>query len=108
MAAGVLITIPDHLTTVLIGVLLFTTGFFAAHTTASAWVGTLAENRGAASSLYMFAYYLGSAVVGSAAGIAYAAGGWAGLVLCVAGLFVLAALLVASLVTAGRPARDRR
>lgn len=108
MALGALITIPDHLTTVLIGILLFTTGFFAAHTTASAWVGTLAENRGAASSLYMFAYYLGSAVVGSAAGIAYATGGWAGLVACVAALFLLAALLLVSLVTAGRPARDRR
>ncbi|MET8428675.1 MFS transporter [Nocardia sp. NPDC004860] len=107
MALGALITIPDHLTTVLIGILLFTTGFFAAHTTASAWVGTLAENRGAASSLYMFAYYLGSAVVGSAAGIAYAAGGWAGLVACVAALFVIAALLLISLVTAGRPARGR-
>ncbi|MFE3057074.1 MFS transporter [Nocardia sp. NPDC059239] len=107
MALGALITIPDHLTTVLIGILLFTTGFFAAHTTASAWVGTLAENRGSASSLYMFAYYLGSAVVGSAAGIAYAAGGWAGLMACVAALFVLAALLLASLVTAGRAARDR-
>ncbi|MTE17229.1 MFS transporter [Nocardia aurantiaca] len=108
MAAGVLVTIPDHLTTVLIGVLLFTTGFFAAHTTASAWVGALAENRGAASSLYMFAYYLGSAVVGSAAGIAYAGGGWIGLVACVAALFMIAALLLASLVTAGRPARARR
>ncbi|MGW4122271.1 MFS transporter [Nocardia sp. NPDC004711] len=107
MALGALITIPDHLTTVLIGILLFTTGFFAAHTTASAWVGTLAENRGAASSLYMFAYYLGSAVVGSAAGIAYAAGGWAGLMSCVAALFVLAALLLGSLVTVGRAARDR-
>ncbi|MVU83938.1 MFS transporter [Nocardia sp. ET3-3] len=112
MVAGALITIPDHLSTVLLGVLLFTTGFFGAHTVASAWVGTLAENRGAASSLYMFAYYLGSAVVGSAAGIAYAAGGWLGLVACVTALFVIAAILVASLVTAGRaaprPSRARR
>ncbi|MEC3919103.1 MFS transporter [Nocardia sp. CDC160] len=102
MALGVLVTIPDHLSTVLIGVLLFTTGFFGAHTVASAWVGTLAENRGAASSLYMFAYYLGSAVIGSGAGIAYAAGGWSGLVACVSLLFGLAAILVGALTFAGR------
>ncbi|WP_433590855.1 MFS transporter [Nocardia sp. CA-145437] len=97
MAVGLAVTIPDHLSTVLIGILLLTTGFFGAHTAASAWVGALAENRGAASSLYMFAYYLGSAVVGSAAGIAYAAGGWIGLVACVAVLFAVAALLTATL-----------
>ncbi|MFE2958583.1 MFS transporter [Nocardia tengchongensis] len=105
MALGVAVTIPDRLSLVLIGILLFTTGFFGAHTAASAWVGTMAENRGAASSLYMFAYYLGSAVVGSAAGIAYVAGGWIGLVACVAVLLVIAALL---LVTAGRPAAALR
>lgn len=104
MALGALITIPDRLGTVLIGVLLFTTGFFGAHTVASAWVGALAENRGAASSLYMFAYYLGSAVVGSVTGIAYAADGWVGLMACVAVLFVIAALLAASLTGTGRPA----
>ncbi|MGW4245720.1 MFS transporter [Nocardia sp. NPDC004722] len=104
MALGVLLTIPDQLATVLIGILLFTTGFFGAHTVASAWVGTLAENRGAAASLYMFAYYLGSAVIGSAAGLAYAAGGWLGLAACVAALFVPAALLAAGLVNAGRRA----
>ncbi|GAB0106345.1 MFS transporter [Nocardia sp. JMUB6875] len=104
MVLGALVTIPDHLGTVLIGILLFTTGFFGAHTVASAWVGTLAENRGAASSLYMFAYYLGSAVIGSGAGIAYAAGGWIGLVACVCALFGLAAILVSALAVAGRSA----
>ncbi|AYF77678.1 MFS transporter [Nocardia yunnanensis] len=108
MVCGALVTVPDHLPTVLIGILLFTTGFFGAHTVASAWVGALAENRGAASSLYMFAYYLGSAVIGSGAGIAYAAGGWIALIACVSGLFAVAALLVGVLATAGRRGSSSR
>ncbi|WP_084523633.1 MFS transporter [Nocardia inohanensis] len=94
MGVGLVCTIPDRLAAVLTGVLLFTVGFFAAHAVASAWVGALAIQRGAASSLYLFAYYLGSAVVGSAAGIAYAAGGWNGVLGAVAGLFAIAAILL--------------
>ncbi|WP_405497417.1 MFS transporter [Nocardia sp. NBC_00511] len=107
MAAGAVVTLPDRLDVVLAGILLFTTGFFGAHTVASTWVGTLAENRGAASSLYMFAYYLGSAVVGSGMGIAYAAGGWAGLLTGIGVLFVLAAVLVALTATADRGTVNR-
>ncbi|NKY27058.1 MFS transporter [Nocardia gamkensis] len=95
MTIGLVLTIPDHLGTVILGVLLYTAGFFGAHTAASAWVGTMAEgNRGAASSLYLFAYYLGSALVGGAAGIAYARAGWLGLTCGIGFLMVLAALLL--------------
>ncbi|WP_225727144.1 MULTISPECIES: MFS transporter [unclassified Nocardia] len=97
MAVGISLTIPDRLVTLLIGVLLYTAGFFAAHTVASAWVGRLAENRGAASSLYLFAYYLGSALVGGSTGLAFAAGGWLGLTLCVGALLVVAVLLLCAL-----------
>lgn len=96
MAIGLAVTIPDHLGTVILGVLLFTAGFFGAHTAASAWVGAMAEgNRGAASSLYLFAYYLGSALVGGTAGIVYAHSGWLGLVGGIGSLMVIAALLLA-------------
>ncbi|WP_051174990.1 MFS transporter [Nocardia exalbida] len=95
MTIGLVLTIPDHLGTVIPGVLLYTAGFFGAHTAASAWVGAMAEgNRGAASSLYLFAYYLGSALVGGAAGIAYARAGWLGLTCGIGFLMVLAALLL--------------
>jgi predicted MFS family arabinose efflux permease len=95
MTIGLVLTIPDHLGTVILGVLLYTAGFFGAHTAASAWVGAMAEgNRGAASSLYLFAYYLGSALVGGAAGIAYARAGWLGLTCGIGFLMVLAALLL--------------
>ncbi|WP_327113907.1 MFS transporter [Nocardia sp. NBC_01730] len=95
MAIGLAVTVPDHLGAVILGVLLYTAGFFGAHTAASAWVSVMAEgSRGAASSLYLFAYYLGSALVGGAAGIAYASGGWLGLVGGIGVLLVLAGMLV--------------
>ncbi|WP_040775981.1 MFS transporter [Nocardia pneumoniae] len=98
MAAGLAVTIPDHLGIVIVGVLLYTAGFFGAHTAASACVGALAEgNRGAASSLYLFAYYLGSAVIGGVAGIAYARAGWLGLTIGIGFLLVIAAMLLCSL-----------
>ncbi|MGO4613090.1 MFS transporter [Nocardia sp. 2YAB30] len=103
MAIGLAVTVPDHLGTVILGVLLYTAGFFGAHTTASAWVSVMAGgNRGAASSLYLFAYYLGSALVGGAAGIAYARGGWLGLVGGICVLLVLAAMLVWALASHSR------
>ncbi|MFD0362873.1 MFS transporter [Nocardia sp. GCM10030253] len=100
MGFGLVLTIPNHMFTVILGVLLCTAGFFGAHTVASAWVGTMAaENRGAASSLYLFSYYLGSAIIGGAAGFAYAECGWIGLAGCVAALIALAAVLVYTLAT---------
>jgi len=95
MGVGVLVTIPDQLIAVIVGISLCTAGFFGAHAVASAWVGAMAPgNRGAASSLYLFTYYLGSAVIGSAAGIAYASGGWIGLTGCVGALLAIAGVLV--------------
>jgi predicted MFS family arabinose efflux permease len=103
MGLGLVVSIPDQLVTVVLGVFLCTAGFFGAHTVASAWVGTMANgNRGAASSLYLFAYYLGGAVVGSAAGIAYGWGGWTGLAACVAALLAVAAVLLCTLVIHAR------
>ncbi|WP_433756472.1 MFS transporter [Nocardia sp. CA-135398] len=93
MGGGVLVSIPDQLIAVIVGIALCTAGFFGAHAVASAWVGAIAPG-GAASSLYLFTYYLGSAIIGGTAGIAYAKGGWAGLAACVGALIVVAAVLV--------------
>ncbi|TQM25690.1 MFS transporter [Nocardia bhagyanarayanae] len=96
MGVGLALSLPDRLGCVVAGVLLYTAGFFAAHTVASAWVGTLARgNRGAASSLYLFFYYLGSAVVGGLSGLAFAHAGWAGLVGAVGALLAAGAILFA-------------
>ncbi len=98
MGAGLVLTIPDQLAIMLFGLLLFTAGFFGAHAVASAWVGAAATgNRAAASSLYLFAYYVGSSIVGALAGLAYSWHGWAGLALYVGVLIVVAAGLVLAL-----------
>ncbi|MBO2029269.1 hypothetical protein J4734_11975 [Klebsiella pneumoniae] len=54
---------------IFIGMLLFSAGFFAAHSVASSWIGPRARRaRGQASSLYLFSYYLGSSLAGTLGG----------------------------------------
>lgn len=104
MTVGLAITLPDNLPSLLIGVLLCTAGFFGAHSVASGWVGSAATgNRAGASSLYMFAYYLGSSIAGGAAGFAYGRYGWAGIACYVGVLLVVAAVLTGGLVRAQGP-----
>ncbi|MGY5309295.1 MFS transporter [Nocardia gipuzkoensis] len=98
MGAGLSITLSDSLSIVLTGVALLTAGFFAAHSIASGWVPIRATtNRSGASSLYLLAYYLGSALLGALAGPAFATYGWPGMVVYVAAIlslsFVLAVIL---------------
>jgi YNFM family putative membrane transporter len=77
IGAGLLLMVPDWLPVVGVGLLVTTLGFFAAHTVASGWVGRrAATGRAQASALYLFSYYLGSSVGGSAGGLAYEHGHW--------------------------------
>lgn len=112
MLVGLLLAWPDQLALVLIGLLLLTAGFFAAHAVASGWVSRLAtEHRAEASALYVFAYYAGSSVVGAFAGVAYSAAGWTGVTVYVGVLVAVAAAVVRTVPEsrpAGRAGRDRR
>lgn len=93
MAAGVLLTLLFHVYAVVFGIVVFTIGFFITHAIASAWVGCLAGRaRGQASSLYLFAYYLGSSVSGTGGGFCYSAWGWSGVVVLILLLIGAAAL----------------
>jgi YNFM family putative membrane transporter len=104
-AAGAALTLAPALPAVVGGIVLVTMGFFAAHATASAWVGRLAETtKGHAASAYMLAYYLGSSLVGSAGGWFWSAAGWPGVTGFV--LVLLAFALLAALML-GRLARSR-
>jgi MFS transporter, YNFM family, putative membrane transport protein len=95
-ACGLLLTLPDSLPVVAAGLLIMTTGLFAGHTVASGWVGRRAATAKAhASALYLFAYYLGSSVGGSAGGLAYEHGHWPATVGY--GVALLAVALVAAL-----------
>jgi predicted MFS family arabinose efflux permease len=92
LGAGVLLTLPPVLPLVVVGLVLLTAGFFAAHAVAAGWVGARATaGRAQAASLYNVAYYAGSSVVGWAAGGAFLATGWPGLALLVLALAAVAA-----------------
>ena len=86
------LTLSDALPLVLLGLALFTVGFFGAHTSASGMVGNRARTgRSQASALYLLAYYAGSSLGGWVGGLAYERGAWPGVVGYV-GLLLLLAL----------------
>ncbi|WP_462418458.1 MFS transporter [Kytococcus sp. Marseille-QA3725] len=89
MVAGALVTLAVWLPMVIVGLVLFTAGFFGAHSVASGWAGAAAEHgRSQSTSLYTLAYYAGSSVVGYAGGFAFTGMGWGGLVAVIVGLAV--------------------
>ncbi|WP_239023831.1 MFS transporter [Salinicola corii] len=91
MLVGLAITLFEPISLILIGILVFTFGFFAAHSLASGWVGQRASQaKGQASSLYLFSYYLGSSVAGTLGGAFWFWGGWSGVALFIAVLLSIA------------------
>ncbi|MCG3757605.1 MFS transporter [Amycolatopsis sp. Poz14] len=84
-AVGALLTIPDSLPLIVIGFLVLTTAFFAAHSIANSWAAAEApENaRGQVGGLYMLMYYLGSSVGGGVGSVVYGADGWSWLIVAV-------------------------
>lgn len=95
MIIGVLITLPDWLPSVLFGLIVLTTGFFAAHSISAGWVGHRATAGPAqATSLYNLAYYGGSSLFGWAGGLAFLLG-WGGTAAMVIALALVALLLAA-------------
>ncbi|WP_371926847.1 MFS transporter [Pseudomonas sp. 2848] len=94
MAGGLLMTLATPLAMIIVGMLVFTFGFFGAHSVASSWIGRRAlKAKGQASSLYLFCYYAGSSVAGTAGGVFWHQWGWNG-----TGLFIASLLAVALLV----------
>lgn len=92
MMAGLLLTLSAVLWVIILGMLIFTAGFFAAHAVASGWVPVLApKTRAQAASLYNLGYYIGSSLFGWLLGIPFMHFGWSALVGCVVGLQLVAA-----------------
>ncbi|WP_017549915.1 MFS transporter [Salinicoccus carnicancri] len=76
---GVILLFVPNLPVMVLGLSLFTYGFFASHSIVSGLVGeNAASNKAQASSLYLFFYYTGSSVGGTAAGVFWADFGWNG------------------------------
>ncbi len=91
MLIGVGLCATSWLVSIVLGLGLFTLGFFAAHAVASGQVGSQAKGaRAQASALYLCAYYLGSSVVGYGAGYVWDHAGWLPLMALLAALFVIA------------------
>lgn len=97
-AAGLALTVVDSLGFVALGLTTLTIGFFAAHSTASGWVGRRAATaRAQASSLYLLCYYGGSSIGGWLGGVVYAGGGWNGATAFAAALLAFAVAVTVSL-----------
>ncbi|MBN3188829.1 MFS transporter [Pectobacterium brasiliense] len=97
MLAGLAVTALSPLFAIFGGMMLFTAGFFAAHSVASSWIGQRARRaKGQASSMYLFSYYLGSSLAGTLGGFFWHSFGWMGITAFLSALLLLA--LVVSLI----------
>lgn len=95
---GIALLFPDNLVLVVLGLIVLTGGFFATHAVASGWVGARSATvRGQGPAIYLFCYYLGSAVGGTVGGVFYSAGGWSSVTGYIGSMFVVLLLLAVSL-----------
>ncbi|QCI26177.1 MFS transporter [Buchnera aphidicola] len=80
MVIGIFITQWNILVFIIFGLMLFSSGFFAAHSISSSWIGYRSKiAKGQASSLYLCCYYLGSSILGTFGGIFWSIGNWVGI-----------------------------
>ncbi|MFB5084100.1 MFS transporter [Symbiobacterium thermophilum] len=94
--AGAAIALAGPLLVKIGGIAVFTFGFFGAHSIASSWVGQRARHdKGAASALYLFTYYMGASIAGTVAGLFWMRFGWPGVVGFIACLLATAVGLAA-------------
>lgn len=91
LLTGSCITLNTIIWIKILGIAVFTFGFFASHSIASGWVGKVStRDKAQASSLYLFFYYGGSSINGTASGLVYSNFGWNGLVTLIVSFSVLA------------------
>lgn len=94
MLVGLLLTLLRPLWLIIVGIAAITFGFFGGHSIVSSWVGRRAGiAKAQASSMYLFAYYMGSSVAGAAGGLFYSAHGWPGVAAFVAALLLVGLLI---------------
>ncbi|WP_245250684.1 MFS transporter [Youngiibacter multivorans] len=100
MIAGIAMTLFGILFATILGVALFTFGYFGCHPINSAWVAGIAKSSKAqASSLYLFFYYAGASVGGTVSGIFYQSFGWTGIVIAVSSFVLLSLVFLIVLTT---------
>ncbi len=91
--AGLMLTLLSPVWLIVAGVAVITFGFFGGHSIVSSWVGRRAgAAKAQAAAMYLFIYYLGAALAGTAGGLFYAEFGWNGTAAFIATLFGLGLL----------------
>lgn len=96
--SGVLLTLPTNLWIKIFGIVVFTFGFFGSHSIASGWVSYRSvKDKAQASSLYLFSYYFGSSVGGTAGGLFWSNWGWTGIVSFISALLITSFALAVTL-----------
>lgn len=96
MLVGLALTLTPWLAAVIVGLVIFTGAFFAAHSIGSGLVGFRSLGRPEATQampLYNLGYYSGSSLLGWFGGVAFAWAGWAGTATMIAAGTVLAGAL---------------
>ena len=97
---GSCITLNTTMWIKILGIAVFTFGFFASHSIASGWVGKVStHDKAQASSLYLFFYYSGSSINGTTSGLIYSNFGWNGLVTLITSFSLLAIVVAVCLVS---------
>lgn len=94
MLVGAILALAGNLILKILGIAIFTFGFFGGHAIASGWVGKRAtHDKAQASSLYLFFYYVGSSVGGTTGGIFWSKFGWNGVISIILVFLILASIL---------------
>lgn len=108
MFLGALITLNALLTIKILGIIIFTFGFFGSHSIASSWVSFRAKkDKAQASSLYLFAYYLGSSVGGTTGGIFWSKWGWNGVIGFISAFLITSFLFTVILLVLSKKAETK-
>ncbi|MDP4103418.1 MAG: MFS transporter [Bacillota bacterium] len=111
MFIGAVITLNPFLPVKIVGIAIFTFGFFGGHSIASSWVGRrVTHDKAQASSLYLFFYYVGSSIGGTAGGVFWTNYGWVGVISMIIGFLALSLVLSVCLylITKQTSAKDKK
>ncbi|RWR09757.1 MFS transporter [Paenirhodobacter populi] len=101
MALGLALTAAPVFPVLAAGTLLFTMGFFGAHSTATGYVARTAHSaRAQATSMYQISFYVGASIAGTLGGLGWDLLGWSG-------VLALLALLIAAAFVNGRNLHSR-
>lgn len=99
MVVGMLISLGIPGWIKILGIAIYTFGFFGAHSTACSWSGKLDEgdNKATISATYMLFFYIGASIFGTVGGLFLTHFGWAGIVGFNCALALIAFLIARSI-----------